>query len=251
MIPRQPRIAATPIRDLPAIHAGRSLSAMINRPAQTMAHLYQEEITRRLEALSQEVEQAFQGNQQALAYKKIAQITGTSHTSRPGLSGTPAEKNRRWQQHFTHLFRQEDIPTNPPGTSDSLIVRDQDEGTFTGTHGGDRLQITRPTVRRGRLSSGETAQSLPGRFDVTIPGEHADVDNNPHLPPFTVEELHNALEASKATSPGLDGLAYEVYKLPEVWPLLLVICNRVLFSGPATGLAQRWPCTVVQERGYG
>ena len=235
VIPRQPRTAVTPIRALPSIHAGRSLSAMLNQPAQTMAPLYQEEVTRRLAALSQEVEQSFQGNQQALAYKKIAQIAGTSHRRQPGLSGTPSENNRSWAQHFTHLFRQEDIPTNPPSGSDSLIVSDQEEGTFTGTHGGDRLQITRPTERRGRLSSGEMAQSLLGRFDVTIPGEPADVDNNAsshvHSHQFMQEELDAALEASKATSPGLDGLPYEVYKLPEVRPLLLAICNHVLLSG--------------------
>jgi hypothetical protein len=32
-----------------------------------MAALYQEEVTRRLEALSEEIERSFQGNQQALA----------------------------------------------------------------------------------------------------------------------------------------------------------------------------------------
>jgi hypothetical protein len=207
---------------------------MLIQTAQTMAPLYQEEVTHRLEALSNEVEQAFQGNQQAVAYKKIAIIAGTSYRRQTGLSGTPSEINRRWEQHFTHLFRQEDIPTNPPSGSDSLIVRDQDEGTFTGTHGGDRLQITRP-YGRGRLSSGEMAQRLPGRFDVTIPGEQADVDTNASLPvhphPFTEGELDAALEASKATSPGLDGLPYVVYKMPEVRSLLLDICNQVLLSG--------------------
>ena len=208
---------------------------MLNQPAQTMAYLYQEEVTRRLEALSKEIEQSFQGNQQALAYKEIAQIAGTSYRRQPGLSGTPSENNRSWEQHFTHLFRQEDIPTNPPGVSDSLIVNDQEEGTFTSIHGGDRLQITRPTERRGRLSSGEMAQRLPGRFDVTIPGAPADVDNNASSPVhphrFLQEELDAALAASKATSPGLDGLPYEVYKLPEVRSLLLAICNQVLLSG--------------------
>ena len=151
VIPLQPRTAATPIRDLPSIHAGRSLSSMLNRTAQTMAPLYQEEVTRRLEALSEEIERSFQGNQQALAYKKIAQIAGTSYRRRPGLAGTPSQNNRSWEQHFTHLFRQEDIPTNPPSGSDSLIVNDQEEGTFTGTHGGDRLQITRPSDGAGSL----------------------------------------------------------------------------------------------------
>ena len=234
MIPRQPTTAETPIRELPSIHAGRSLSAMLNHsPAQTMAPLYQEELTRRLEALCQEVEQSFQGNQQALAYKKIAQIAGTSHAPRPGLSGTPSEIKRNWELHFTHLFRQEDVPSSSPSGSDSLSY--QEDGTFTGTHGGDRLQITRPTERRGRLSTGELALRLPGRFDVPIPGDLPDVENNLSFPdppqPFTPEDLDAALEASKATSPGLDGLPYEVYKLPEVRPLLLDICNRLLLSG--------------------
>ena len=44
VVPRQPRTATTPTRDLPSIHAGRSLSAMLNQPAQTMAALHQEEV---------------------------------------------------------------------------------------------------------------------------------------------------------------------------------------------------------------
>ncbi len=112
VIPRRPRTATTPIRDLPYIHAGRSLSAMLNQPAQTMAALYQKEVTRRLEALSEEIEQSFQGNQQALHCKKIAQFAGTSYRRQPGLSGTPSQNNRSWEQHFIHLCRQEDIPTN-------------------------------------------------------------------------------------------------------------------------------------------
>jgi hypothetical protein len=92
-----------------------------------MAALYQEEVTRRLEALSEEIERSFQGNQQALTYKKIAQIAVTSYRRQPGLSGTPSQNNRIWEQHFPHLFRQEDIQTNLPGGSDSLIVNDQKE----------------------------------------------------------------------------------------------------------------------------
>ncbi len=126
-------------------------------------------------------------------------------------------------------------------------------------HGGDRLQITRPTERRGRLSSGEVAQRLPGRFDVTIPGAPADVDNNASSPvhQFLQGELDAALAASKATSPGLDGLPYEVYKLPEVGqvgmkkvPTTSYLQSCPVVRRPAVGLAQRWPCSSVQERGY-
>jgi hypothetical protein len=42
-----------------------------------LAPLNQEEVVRRLETSTEEIEQFFQANQHALAYKTIAQIAGT------------------------------------------------------------------------------------------------------------------------------------------------------------------------------
>ena len=85
------------------------------------------------------------------------------------------------------------------------------------------MQITRPTERRGRLSSREMAQRLPGRFDVTIPGAPADVHNNTNSTVYHHRLLQEELEDA------LDGLLYEVYKLLQ--SRSLAIYNHFLLSG--------------------
>ena len=87
VIPRQPVPPVTPIRDLPAIQAGRSLAAILNvSPSQIMPALYQEELSRRLATICKEIEECFEGNRSGKTYKKIADIAGTSQRHHPGLS---------------------------------------------------------------------------------------------------------------------------------------------------------------------
>jgi hypothetical protein len=121
-MPKPARQNVTPVRNLPAVQAGRSLAAMLNFPAsQTMPAIYRQEIGLRLQQICDQ-ESSFEGNQQALAYKLIAQIAGTSHKRQPGLSGTPTQVMRTWQLNYTHLFRQVDMPLCPSGTSEPQSV---------------------------------------------------------------------------------------------------------------------------------
>ena len=253
----QPVRPVTSIIDLPAIQAGRSLAAILNvSPSQIMPALYQEELSRRLATICKEIEECFEGNRCGKAYKKIADIAGTSQGHHPGLSGTPSEVKRAWELHFTHLFRQEDDGPGPQSASEIH----PNLRTVTGTHGEESVQITHSDSERGRTSprptrvAGGTVEGTPptdhlGRFDATISGgppvvatapEQGDPVaniNDPSYDPnedFTEEELDLALSTSQASSsPGLDGLPYAVFKLPVVRVLLLSICNNVLRSGIA------------------
>ena len=119
----------------------------------------------------------FEGNRSGKAYKKIADIAGTSQRHHPGLSGTPSEVKRAWELHFTHLFRQEDDGPGPQSASEIH----PNLRTFTGTHGEESVQITHSDSERGRTSprptsvAGGTVEGTPptdhlGRFDATISG---------------------------------------------------------------------------------